>query len=311
MKKIGAFFKLVRWPNLLMTALMMCLVYHCVMGVRSTVGFVLLTISVVFIFAGGYAINDIFDKEIDAVNKPDRLIVGRIFTEKQCNIFYWSLTIIGLACALASSLITYGGKFLPVFLCLLLLVCVFYSYSSRYKKRLVIGNVIVSLSIAFVTFLPWLFQILAMRGNELILIENEEWMRQSLHLVLIYTAFAFLLTLIREIVKDMEDVEGDERSTCRTIPIAWGIKTAQIIVLALTLLAFILIIYAKEYLHDYGFVITGYMLYGSGIFMFIMLFGNVFGLLDSSLRTSKQFHMQSIAMKISMLVGVLSMFFIK
>ena len=311
MKKLGAFFKLVRWPNLLMTALMMCLVYHCVMGVGSTVGFALLTISVVFIFAGGYAINDIFDKEIDAINKPDRLIVGRIFTEKQCQIFYWALTIIGLACALASSVITYGRNFLPVFLCLLLLVCVFYSYSSRYKRKLVIGNVIVSLSIAFVVFLPWLFQILAMRGNEMMLIENEEWMHKSLHFVLIYTVFAFLLTLIREIVKDMEDVEGDGRSHCRTIPIVWGIKAAQIIVIVLSLLTFILIIYAKEYLYDYGLKITSYMLYGSGIFMFVMLFGNVFGLLDASLRTSKQFHLQSIAMKISMLIGVLSMIFIK
>ena len=311
MSKIGAFFKLVRWPNLLMTALMMCLVYHCVMGVGSNVGFVLLTISVVLIFAGGYVINDIFDKEIDAVNKPDRLIVGKVFTEKQCDIFYWALTIIGLACALASSLITYGSRFLPVFLCLLLLVCVFYSYSSRYKKKLVIGNVIVSLSIAFVVFLPWLFQILTMRSNELILIENEEWMHKSLHLVLVYTAFAFLLTLIREIVKDMEDVEGDERSHCHTIPIAWGIKAAQIIVLVLGIATFIMIMYAKEYLDGFGFTITSYMLEGAGIFMFIMLFGNVFGLLDASFRTSKQFHLQSIAMKISMLIGVLSMFFIK
>lgn len=311
MSKIGAFFKLVRWPNLLMTALMMCLVYHCVMGVGSTIGFVLLTISVVFVFAGGYVINDIFDKEIDAVNKPDRLIVGKVFTEKQCDIFYWTLTIIGLACALASSLITYGNKFLPVFLCLLLLVCVFYSYSSRYKKKLVIGNVIVSVSIAFVTFLPWLFQILAMRGDEISLIENEEWMHQSLHLVLIYTVFAFLLTLIREIVKDMEDVVGDANQHCRTIPIAWGIKTAQIIVLVLGVSTFIMIMYAKEYLHGFGFAITSYMLEGAGIFMFVMLFGNVFSLFDSSLRTSKQFYIQSIALKISMLVGVLSMFFIK
>ena len=150
-----------------------------------------------------------------------------------------------------------------------------------------------------------------MRGNEMMLIENEEWMHKSLHFVLIYTVFAFLLTLIREIVKDMEDVEGDGRSHCRTIPIVWGIKAAQIIVIVLSLLTFILIIYAKEYLYDYGLKITSYMLYGSGIFMFVMLFGNVFGLLDASLRTSKQFHLQSIAMKISMLIGVLSMIFIK
>ena len=312
MKKIGAFFKLVRWPNLLMTALMMCLVYHCVMGVASTIGFALLTISVVFIFAGGYAINDIFDKEIDAVNKPDKLIVGKIFTEKQCNIFYWTLTLIGMVCALLSSVIHCGDRFLTIFLCLLLLICVFYSYSSRYKKKLVIGNVIVSLSIAFVVFLPWLFQVLSMCGDEMMLIENEVWMHESLRMVLIYTSFAFLLTLIREIVKDMEDVEGDGLSHCRTIPIVWGIKTAQIIVLVLGVLAFVMIMYAKEDLHGLGYKTASYMLNASGVFMFMMVLGgNLFGLMDANFRTSRQFHIQSIAMKISMLIGVLSMIFIK
>ena len=114
MKKLGAFFKLVRWPNLLITALMMCLVYHNLVGMSSTIGFTLLVISMVLIQAGGYVINDIFDKEIDEINKPDKIIVGKIFTEKQCNFFYWTLTIIGVACALAAQrlmILLYCGRF--------------------------------------------------------------------------------------------------------------------------------------------------------------------------------------------------------
>ena len=311
MKKIGAFFKLVRWPNLLITALMMCLVYHCVMHFDSTAAFTLLVISMVLVQAGGYIINDIFDKDIDAVNKPEKVIVGKVFTEKQCNFSYITLTIIGLGCALAASLMALGKHFITIFACMVLLVCLLYSYSSRYKKKLVIGNLIVSLSVAFAVFVPWLFEMLYISRHDLLLITLKPLMQISLRIVLIYTAFAFLTTLIREIVKDMEDVEGDERSNCRTIPIAWGMKAAQIIVLVLTLATFIMIMYAKEYLHGFGLKMTSYMLEGAGIFMFVMLFGNVFRLLDSSLRTSKQFHMQSIALKISMLVGVLSMFFIK
>ena len=159
MKNIGAFFKLVRWPNLLITALMMCLVHHCLMHMESTFPFTLLVISMVLIQAGGYVINDIFDIEIDAINKPEKQIVGRIFTEKQGNVFYISLTIIGLVCALAASFIALGSKFITIFACMALLACILYSYSSRYKKKLVIGNLIVSLSVAFAVFVPWLLEI--------------------------------------------------------------------------------------------------------------------------------------------------------
>ena len=311
MKKFVAFFKLVRWPNLLITALTMCLVYHCIMGLPSTLSFTLLVISMVLIQAGGYVINDIFDMDIDAINKPGKRIVGEIFTERQSNVFYIALTIIGLGCGLAASLMANGKHFITVFASLILLACFLYSYSSRYKKMLVVGNLIVSLSVAFAVFLPWLFQILAMLGNEAMLLENQEWMHVTFRIVLIYTVFAFAMTLIREIVKDMEDVKGDGLSHCRTIPIVWGIKTAQIIVLVLCLSTFVMIMYAKEYLHGFGFTMTSYLLSGAGIFMFIMLFGNVFSLFDSSFRTSKQFHIQSIAMKISMLIGVLSIVFIK
>lgn len=311
MKKIGAFFKLVRWSNLLITALTMCLVYHCIMGLSSTLSFTLLVISMVMIQAGGYVINDIFDMEIDAINKPGKRIVGKIFTERQSNLFYIVLTIIGLGCGLAASLMANGRNFITIFASLILLACFLYSYSSRYKKKLVVGNLIVSLSVAFAVFLPWLFQILSMLGNETMLLENQEWMRVTLHIVLIYTAFAFAMTFIREIVKDMEDMEGDGRSHCRTIPIVWGVKAAQIIVMVLCVSTFVMIMYAKEYLHGFGLTITSYMLEGAGIFMFIMMFGNVFGLINESFRTPKQFHMQSIAMKISMLIGVLSIVFIK
>jgi 4-hydroxybenzoate polyprenyltransferase len=312
MKKIGDFFKLVRWPNLIITALTMCLVWHCIMGLPSTLAFTLVVIAMVMIQAGGYVINDIFDMEIDAINKPGKRIVGEIFTERQANLYYIVLTIIGLGCGLASSIIAHGKNFYTVFAALLLLACFLYSYSSRYKKELIIGNLIVSLSVAFAVFLPWLFQILSMLGDEAMLLENQEWMRITLHIVLIYTVFAFSMTLIREIVKDMEDMEGDGRFHCRTIPVVWGVKTAQIIVMVLSLLAFIMLIYAKEYLYGFGLKTTSYLLNASGVFMFMMVFGgSIFGLLDASFRTAKQFRMQSIAMKISMLIGVLSIIFIK
>ncbi len=313
MNKIGAFFKLVRWPNLLITALTMCLVYHCVMRMSSTLMFTLMVISMVLIQAGGYVINDIFDKDIDVVNKPEKLIVGKIFTERQCKLFYIVLTIIGLACALVGSIMALGTSFLTIFAFMVLLACLLYTYSQRYKKELVIGNLIVSISVAFAVFLPWIFQMLYISKHELLLMTLRPLMQFSLHIVLIYTAFAFLMTLIREIVKDMEDVVGDGRSNCRTIPIAWGMNTAQIIVLVLSFIACWMIWGAAYYLEKLGMEITYYMLYyASGFFVIVMIVNNLSSLIfDKSLRTEKQFRLQSMCLKLSMLVGVLSMFFIK
>ena len=314
MNKIGAFFKLVRWPNLLITALMMCLVYHCILGMPSTLGFTLLVISMVFVVAGGYVINDILDMEIDAINKPDRQIVGRVFTERQGKVFYCTLTVVGLACALASTVMAHGRNFLPIFSCMVLLACILYSYSNRYKKSLVIGNLIVSLSVAFAVFLPWLFQVFAMLGNKEMLAENVEWMHVTLRIVLIYTAFAFLVTLLREIVKDMEDVEGDGRQHCRTIPIVWGFRAAQIIVILLCVVSATVICIAGAYLSDdLGLKVANYMLLASGlIILCVVMVGNINNLLTlKSAGSVKQYHFHSTMLKISMLIGVLSMFFIR
>ena len=312
MKKIGAFFKLVRWPNLFITALTMCLVYHCIMGLSSSLAFTLLVISMVLIQAGGYVINDIFDIEIDSVNKPGRQIVGKIFTERQSNLFYIVLTIIGLGCGLAASLMADGKNFITIFASLILLACFLYSYSSRYKKKLIVGNLIVSVSVAFAVFMPWLFQILSMLGNKEMLLANQEWMHVTLHIVLIYTAFAFLMTMIREIVKDMQDIKGDGRSHCRTIPIVWGMNAAQIIVIILSFLTVAMIWNAADYFKTLELKITYYMLYASGVLVLIVVVNNFMSLIsDKTHRTERQFRLQSMWLKISMLIGVLSILFIK
>lgn len=312
MRKIGAFFKLVRWPNLLITALTMCLVWHCIMGISSMLAFTLLVIAMVLIQAGGYVINDIFDMDIDAINKPEKRIVGKIFTERQANLYYIALTIIGLGCGLAASVMANGKNFYTIFAALILLACFLYSYSSRYKKELVIGNLIVSLSVAFAVFLPWLFQVLSMLGDQEMLLENQEWMHVTLHIVLIYTVFAFMMTLIREIVKDMEDMKGDGCSHCRTIPIVWGMNVAQIIVIALCFVTAAIIWNAADNFNELGLKITDYMLYASGVLVVIVIGNNFMSLVtDKSLRTERQFRLQSMWLKISMLIGVLSMIFIK
>lgn len=310
MKKIGSFFKLVRWPNLIITALMMCLVYHCVMLMPSTAAFTLLVISMVLIVAGGYVINDIFDKDIDAINKPEKQIVGKKFTEKQCNVFYWVLTIIGLACALTSTIIAYGTKFYLIFICMILLAGVLYSYSSTYKRKLIVGNVIVSISVAFAVFLPWLFVMLYMAEHTLLLRVNEDLMTTSLRVVLYYTGFAFFTTLIREIVKDMEDVAGDGSTHCRTIPLVWGMKTSTIIVAVMMFLLAGLMIRFTIFTENFSELNEAtFLIRLTAVFAFMELIKVIAARKAKIPRIS--YHQISTGMKIIMFVGVMSMFYFK
>lgn len=311
MKKIGLFFKLVRWPNLLMTALMMCLVFHRVVMMQSTLSFTLLVMSMVFIVAGGYVINDIFDMETDAINKPKKLIVGKVFSEKQCGVFYWSLTIIGLCFGLVSTIMALGLKFYMVFACLLLLSCVLYSYSKTYKKKLVIGNVIVSLSVAFAVFLPWLFVMLYMSENPLLFHVNEDLMTASFRVVLFYTGFAFLTTLIREIVKDMEDADGDGRTHCHTIPVVLGLKKTSIIVMVLLFLMSGTIFSFENFFENISDIRTPIILIEVMKYMFIgFMAAFMTTVTQKPAKPEKTYHIVSILLKITMLIGVLTMIFI-
>lgn len=313
-KKITSFFKLIRWSNLLITAIMMLLIYYCVMSPLSSIGiaevmpsspaFTLLLGSIIFIVAGGYVINDIFDVEIDKVNKPNKLLITNVFSEKEAKLFYKTLTFLGLLCGLISSIIILKSKFYTFFAPLVLLTCLLYSYSANYKKKLIIGNVIVSISVAFAVFLPWLFEILYLSNNTLILSSVKEILPSILPFILIYTAFAFIITLIREIVKDAEDYKGDMITRCRTLPIVIGIKKTKIILYLLTFCLYALLIYFHIILIKNQANIALCMLFATETGSLLSII-NIYNSKESS-----DFHKVSVALKISMVFGILTMIFI-
>lgn len=315
MNKIKAFFKLVRWPNLIMIAVMMCLVFYRLMFPLFVSGFsdmtppepafFFLLVSMIFIVAGGYVINDFYDKEIDFVNKPEKVLVGKVFSLKETKFYYWILTITGLICGLISSILITKIKFITLFAMLVLLTCLLYSYSSTYKRKLLIGNIIVSLSVAFSVFLPWLFEMLYLSHNVLILSAAKNIMLVLLDFVLIYTVFAFLSTLIREIVKDLEDYQGDAGLHCRTVPVVWGVKTAKIIVYVIIIVLFALIIYYQYILYMMHAIVTLVFMFIVDI-MCVVLFMQVINAKEKT-----DYHHISTIIKIMMLIGILSMGFIR
>lgn len=314
MNKITSFFKLIRCTNLLMIAIMMLLVYYCLMSplfMIDIVGimplypaFLLLLLSMIFIVAGGYIINDIFDVEIDRINKPDKLLITNAFSYKEAKLFYGILTSVGLTCGLISSVLILGMKFYLLFLILVLLVCLLYSYSANYKKKMIIGNLIVSLSVSFAVFLPWLFEVLYLSNNTLILYAVKDTMLSILPFVLIYTVFAFMMTLLREIVKDAEDYKGDIITHCRTIPIVYGIRKMNIMLIIITLLIWLILLYYMIILLR----IKSYITLG---IMFVIWNTLPFSIFQLSQKGSDiNYHNYSVFLKILMLFGILSMLFI-
>lgn len=273
-------------------------------AVPSSPAFILLVISLLFIVAGGYVINDYFDVEIDKINKPDKLIVSRVFSENVTKFFYIILTFLGLLSGLLSSIMILNSKFYLLFAILFLLVCMLYSYSAYYKKKLIVGNLIVSVSVAFAVFLPWLFEILYLSNNTLILYAVGDTLMLTLPYVLIYTIFAFFMTMMREIIKDAEDFKGDLVTSCRTIPIVLGIKKMNIILGIIVFLLWAVILYYQMvlyYQHSYFALSIMFIIWISLPISIIKLFNK---------KVEVDYHNYSVFLKIIMLLGVLSMIFI-
>jgi 4-hydroxybenzoate polyprenyltransferase len=171
------------------------------LGMLTEVNLFLLALSTVCIAAAGYIINDYFDIKIDLVNKPERVVIGRYLKRRVAITAHQVLS--GLGCVI--------GLYLSRWVLLMDVVAVslLWFYSANWKRQPLIGNVVISLLTAFS------FLVLAL------------YYRQNEDLLLVYAAFSFGVSLVREIIKDMEDVRGDARFGCRTLPIIWGVRRTK------------------------------------------------------------------------------------
>lgn len=186
--------------------------------------FALLVLATVFIAAGGYAINDYFDRKIDLVNKPDNIIIGTLINPRHAMVFHLFFSISGIVL----------GTFVAVRIGEIYLSLVFFMvsgllwfYSTSYKRELLLGNLIVALLTALVPIIVLLFEL------PLLASAYGASARYISEYLLVWTGgfalFAFLLNLVREVVKDAQDFEGDQAYGKRTIPVTWGVNTARML----------------------------------------------------------------------------------
>ena len=220
MKNTWHFFRLIRLLNLAVIALTMAVfqvfVFYGDYLAWLHFDFVLLILSTVLIAAAGNIINDYFDVKADRVNKPDLLIIDKYIKRRWAILFNWVFNSVGLLIALYLS-----WKYKILLLAIIPFICInlLWFYSVYFKRTLILGNVIV----AFLTAIVPLY----------ILLFNKHISVFHYHgaIVLIFAGYAFWLNLIREIVKDIADVEGDRLLGSKTLPITFGIKTTRIILI--------------------------------------------------------------------------------
>jgi 4-hydroxybenzoate polyprenyltransferase len=313
MKLAGAFLRLIRWPNLVFIVLTQSLFYYCISlpsfhngildqysNVLTQEEFWLLSLSSVLIAAAGYIINDYFDLNIDRVNKPDRLVVERIIKRRSAIIWHWVLSGMGITIGfyiswkLRNPIIGFSH---------LICVALLWFYSTTFKRKLLIGNIIVSLLTAWVILVLYACEF---RLHRLVDEGYHRMLARVYKFAVLYAAFAFIISLIREVVKDMEDIEGDAVDGCRTMPIVWSIPVSKVFV-ATWLIILIVSLFGVQ------FYVVQYRWWWSIAYSMVFIILPLIRLLGSlrKANTSSDYHQLSNLIKIIMLTGILSMIFFK
>jgi 4-hydroxybenzoate polyprenyltransferase len=256
--------------------------------------YILLVLSTVFIAAGGYIINNIFDVETDTENKPENVIVGKVISETKAYNLYIGFTVIGVAMGFYLSNVINKPSFASIFI---VIAATLYFYATSLKQSLLIGNFIVALLLSFSVIIIGIFDLFPLTNEE-----NRPVMGLLFGILLDYAIFAFIINFIREIVKDLQDVEGDLNQGMNTLPIVFGVKRTAKLVFVLSFIPIICIVYyINTNLFASGLVFG--TLYGLVLLLAPLLY---FATKIWSATKSEDFHHLSTVLKWILFFGILS-----
>lgn len=265
--------------------------------------FILLVLSTVLITAAGYVINDYFDTRTDLINRPQTVIVGKDLSRRFAIILHWTLNIIGVFLGVVVSF-SIGKPFLT--LVFLFVPGLLWFYSTSYKRQFLTGNILVATLTAIVPLMPLLFELpLAYTAYWQLFALSSSVFNEIIYWVVGYGIFAFILTLFREIVKDIEDVEGDNEFGRRSLPVVLGTNMARNIGAAILMFTIVVLTYLfGAYLN---YLSSGQFDYFTFFYMIIGLVIPIFILIIKlfSANTKRDYHWISNFSKVVMLIGIL------
>ncbi len=254
--------------------------------------YALLIISTICIAAGGYVINNIMDQDTDEIAKPQNRVVGVSISETVAYNWYIGLTIIGVGIGFYLSNVIYKPTFASMFI---LVATLLYVYATNLKQIPVLGNIIVAFLLSVSIVIIALFDVFPATDSE-----NKIRMGEVFGILIDYAIFAFIINLIREIIKDLEDLDGDYQTGINTLPIAIGINKTKIIVSILTVIAVVILAYyVKTYLFELDYVVY----YALALIIGPLLY---FGVRLQTAKEKKEFHHLSLVLKLILFFGIIS-----
>lgn len=307
---ISAFLKLIRLKNLIIIALTQIAIKYFLIETYiaepslSYFSFSCYLIALIAIVASGYIINDIYDLETDKINKFETRIIDKTIKKSVAFKAYYFLNLLGLVCGFYAAFTI--NKLLLGFVFLFFIFSL-WRYSKKHKTSFFIGN----LQVAFLTALSiinlGLFELFS-KGLKII-----EESHMIFLIIIFYAGFSFITTLIREIIKDLEDIEGDKKISADTLAIKFGIKKTIYILLILNSIPILAITYFQYY--QYSVLNSTFSVelsyWGANktavIYTLILQLLIVFqGYRIYQSKTKKEFRFLSTLSKIIMLIGILS-----
>jgi 4-hydroxybenzoate polyprenyltransferase len=319
---MNSFLKLIRWPNLIIIILTMVMMRYVVIepliskisvvlinGTGEAVpmtlqfqwyDFILLVLTTIFITAGGYVINDYFDIKTDIINKG-KVIVGTKISRRQAMMWHNIFNIIGVSLGIY---ISWKAGYIMLGSLFLIVSGLLYFYSASYKRQFLIGNIVVAILTAIVPLLvilyewPALYKYYAVNATEIPKFDFIVYWIGG------FAFFAFLTTLTREIIKDIEDFEGDLAYGRNTLPVVIGVRNSKIVSVSLVIATIVLL-----YLTWYFFLNDTITLIYISIAITIPLFYVIYQVIQS--QNKSQLHRSSRIMKIVMITGIMYSIIVK
>ena len=303
-----SFLRLIRIQNLLIIAFTQYMVRWCLLYPVLRLGgyhlqmsgfhFFLLSLSTVMIAAAGYIINDYFDVRIDKVNKPERMVIDKGVERRVAMGAHTVINILAVLIALYVSWAAGAWK--------LVFIHIFCSgglwlYSTSFKRQFFIGNLVIAVFTAMVPLIVGIYELWAYHSGADMShsLRNIAW-----YALLGLSFFAFITTLLREIIKDIEDYEGDVAYGCKTLPIVLGIRNAQYIVVLLAVATMTLLAYFQITVFSQNLLSLYYFLVALQLPFLFLIYRTL------SAKTKRQFRIAGNTAKFIMLMGVCYLFII-
>jgi 4-hydroxybenzoate polyprenyltransferase len=303
------YLKLIRPINLLVLALTLLLFRYCFIDVQAyrmydflpylkTSSFYILLVTTLLIAASGYVINDIFDVDTDQINKPGKLIIGKHIDESKAFTFYMVLTGLGI---LGSFVLIFTTQQMKISMIPLMVSVLLYLYASSLKKVFLAGNIVISICATLPIIFLALYDLRINEFDTAVVILFTQGIGLG---ALVYGTFAFLTTMIREIIKDVQDIEGDDAIDAKTFPIVMGINASKALIIFLQLLTLGFLLLIAYYFLAIKASIAFYGVCSLLILPLLIQIGLVLWA-----KKAPQFKWASLVGKVHMLLGILTMLF--